>query len=967
MAIVNAAGDPGDGSLVADSWKHEGGVVNANLNFQSDAMGGENAKIENLAEPLSGQTHVIGGEMWNGATQANRREAFIAFTPQTGAIVPNGLGEMELVNAAIRHGRESYRHDGAPFPDDSIRWYIRPWASPVTASAWVNLNGLQGANTPDFETKNWLMDRADGLYEVSARRMFADALEKLSNGGNLSYMITLTSATATWAETNKVYQGYLPTANNTNKLAHFRPTAVLRYVRRHALNHVLGASIQLTDGTAVFLRYDDTIQRVSLYYQKVSQTTPTLIAHLRSKTPTNDNTSGASQYFGIEPGNQTFAITRDDANNIYVIGSRGNEQSVEYNTQFFNMQCFRNNGDFTWTQVTQTSTGAMDGTSSSVISANDVHRGTANCFAVVWLPSSTGGNLGQVCKLSSRRDGQWAKYQFSVHSNYAGYLQAVSGAQPMYGYGAAGGLNPPVATWWRPWNSSGTGLDAFRDGNTIRYASFIQADPTNPNERSAAGSIDMPASGTPVGQSFTYATNTISTNTPHDPDAKIRAVWLGDQSPHYGVARHGHFQVINKADGALIRNVDFSASNLAGFNFPSRADLQKSAAWDIIWINGSTNVAVYYKDSNNSRIIKRFLYDWVSNLVTPVENVTETPIGDSGADIIAIRLPRQQTDVRCILIDVAMQLGDGSIAGLITLRDTSLDIPPLAPIISNIDQFNASGTKAIEWLFRDQNANDFATFQDVEIRNLSTGVTAHFVNHVTAVAVDLAARLYRYTIGSSVLTNDTQYQIRIRSYDSVDVVGEWSDWRNFATTATGGVVTIVDPAADLEPLNRSTLLVKWTYVNTGDPEIVQTGYRVRVYNDDSGALASDSGVQTSTATEHQITGLISDIRYRVEVVIVDSAAQTSGAGSRLIFPDFNNPSVPHVDLEVDPGVIRVRCTNPPPDGENPVTIENQIARKETEADDENYVVVGTCPPDGVFADWTVASGTSYTYKARGRS
>jgi hypothetical protein len=80
-------------------------------------------------------------------------------------------------------------------------------------------------------------------------------------------------------------------------------------VRRHALNHVLGASIQLADGTAVFLRYDDSIERVSLYYQKVSQTVPTLIAHLPSKTVANDNRAGATTYFGIEPGNQTFGIT----------------------------------------------------------------------------------------------------------------------------------------------------------------------------------------------------------------------------------------------------------------------------------------------------------------------------------------------------------------------------------------------------------------------------------------------------------------------------------------------------------------------------------------------------------------------------------------------------------------------------------------------------------------------------------
>jgi hypothetical protein len=957
MAIILANGDPGDGSLVAGSWKHEGGVVNANPDFQADARGGQDVAIENLGEPLSGQTIVIGGEMWNGATQANRREGFIAFRPNGGLVVPVGIGEVELVNAAVRHGRNTYAHAGAPYPDDSIRWYIRDWSSPMTTSAWVSLNGLQGDNTPDFETKNWIQDRADDLSEVSARRMYADALDKLSSGGSLSYMITLTSATTDYPSANNTYQGYIPTANNTNKPLYFRPTAVLRYVRRHALNHVLGASIQLKDGTAVFLRYSHTTERASLYYQKVNETVPTLIANLKSKSPGFDNSSGATQWFGIEPGNQTFSITRDDANNIYVVGSRGNEQTDEYNTQFYNVQGFRYLGNYSWQEYTH----STSGDSSSLITT-DVHRGQPNCFAAVWLPSSQGGPRGQICTMHSRRDAQWSKYQMGIASEYAGWYFADAGALRQHGMGFAGGVAPPVATWWRPWNSSGTGMDAFRDGNTIRWASFIQATPTGPDERSGLGSVTVAASG--AVPDLTPVATSISVNSPHDPDAKVRAIWLGDNSPYYGIARHGHIELHNKSNDAVYRQIDLTGFGFQGF--PSRADLQKSAAWDCIWVNGTNKIAVYYKDTNNARKIRRLFWDFVDGGNADSEEFTTTPVGTSGDDIIAIRLPRQQTDSRCILLDVAMQDGSGAPTGIVTIRDTSLDVPPSAPTIVPIDQFNAGGTKAIEWIFNDANALDFATFQDVEIRNLTTGVTAHFVNHVAAVVVDAAARKYRYTVGASVLTNDTNYQVRVRAYDSVDVVGDWSAWTNFATTATGGIVTVTEPATDLEPLNRSSVTIKWTYGNS-TPSTVQTGYRVRVYNDDTGVIFSDSGAVNSTTTEYTITSLISDVRYRVEVTITDSTAQTSGAGARLIFPDFNNPSVPQVELSAEQGYIEIRVTNPPPTGDNPVTTKNQIARKETGQDDTAYVVIGECPPNGVFSDYTVASGVSYTYKARGQS
>jgi hypothetical protein len=88
---------------------------------------------------------------------------------------------------------------------------------------------------------------------------------------------------------------------------------------------------------------------------------------------------------------------------------------------------------------------------------------------------------------------------------------------------------------------------------------------------------------------------------------------------------------------------------------------------------------------------------------------------------------------------------------------------------------------------------------------------------------------------------------------------------------------------------------------------------------------------------------------------------------RLIFPDFNNPSLPEITAEPREGYIEIRVTNPPPTGENPITQVNQIARKEATEPDDMYKVIGECAPNSVYQDWTVASGVEYTYKARGSS
>jgi hypothetical protein len=955
MAVIVVPGDPADGSLRASAFLHEGGN-NANGDFETDARNGTGAEIDPGNDPLSGARMTMGGQKWNSGSQTNRYEAFIAFRPAGGIALPQDQGAVELVNATVRASRNGLQHDGAGnfAADDALQFFARDWNSPLSSSAWVDLMPLL-TNPPLFEYGGWTLDRtpANNLYEASSKEHFAEVQAAIAGGTDLSYMVTLWSAIRAYPRDGN-WLSFLNAANNSQVVPKRWPSLVMRTIRQHALNHVLGSSIQLTDGTAVFLRWDAANERVSLYYQKIGQTTPTLINHLHTKTPTQDNSEGQAVYFGIEPGAQTFGITRDDADNIYVAGPRGNPQVAQYGQKLFNVQSFKytgSNSNHTWTRVSQAQTGEN--------SQVDVytHRGMPNNFAPVWVPSTLRSPVGDVAVLHSRRDGHWARFQLGLDLTNAGYWLGLAGSQKLHDIVYMQG--PDASTYWRPWNSSGTGMDAFRDGTTIRYATFIQATAQDDIERSALGRLNL-AGDFMLG----WAPSSVSVASPHNPDAKIRAVWLGEGRTQYGIARHGHIGIYNKSDDTISRQIDLPSSNVVGF--PSRAELQGSAAWDVIWDTGETDwLWIYYRDANNARKLRKVRWNYVTGAIDPSFEFTAEPLGPSGSEIVAIRLPRQQTDTRCVLLDVAMQDGGGDPLALITIRDTSMDVPPTPPVIQPIESFNAGGTKAIEWTFEDDNAFDYATYQDVEIRNVDTGNTVHSVSHITAAIVTPRFR-YRYTIGAGVLTNDTSYQIRIRAYDAVDVAGDFSAWTPFSTTATGGLVVITEPAEDLLPLNRSSVLVKWSYTNS-TPGVIQAGYRVRVYNDTTNVVISDTGVLTGTVTEYEVTGLASDVTYRIEVIIQDSNAATSGAGVRLVYPDYNNPSLPSIVAEPGRGYIEVRVTNPPPDGENPVTSLNQIARREIDQTEEDYIVIGTCPPNGVFQDWSVAAGVEYVYKARGQN
>lgn len=220
-----------------------------------------------------------------------------------------------------------------------------------------------------------------------------------------------------------------------------------------------------------------------------------------------------------------------------------------------------------------------------------------------------------------------------------------------------------------------------------------------------------------------------------------------------------------------------------------------------------------------------------------------------------------------------------------------------------------------------------------------------------------------HTIPANTLTNAASWQWRVRTWDAAGLSGPWSSYQAFSTAA-GGNVTITDPASD-NPAGVITddYDVDWSVSGT-----TQAAYRVKLIRTSSGATISDTGWVTSTDTHYTVTGMLTDVEYRVEVTVRNAGMVESGTGTRLITPDYGTPDEPVASLTVfeDAGYILVSVDNPTPTGDRPNVVVNHILRR-IEGSDDEYVAIGTAEPDGTYRDYATASGVTYEYVVRGQT
>lgn len=220
-----------------------------------------------------------------------------------------------------------------------------------------------------------------------------------------------------------------------------------------------------------------------------------------------------------------------------------------------------------------------------------------------------------------------------------------------------------------------------------------------------------------------------------------------------------------------------------------------------------------------------------------------------------------------------------------------------------------------------------------------------------------------HTLPTNTLSQPQDWQWRARTWDSLDVISPWASFGTFSTSASG-TVTITDPAGD-NPAGVITdnYVVAWSVAGT-----TQHSYRVKVVRTSDSSVLSDTGWVVSVATTHEITGMLTDVEYRIEVTVRNAAAVETNTHTRLITSDYSDPEIPIFTLTstAEGGYILVSVTNPAPAGDKPEVTSNLVFRR-VDGSGDDFVAIAEIDPDGEYKDFAVASGKSYEYFVRGVS
>jgi hypothetical protein len=719
------------------------------------------------------------------------------------------------------------------------------------------------------------------------------------------------------------------------------PALVVSTVPVHTLVRVGGAQAQLSDGQHVYLDANTGGDSPTVNIKRHNGTSESTIA----SNITSDNLGTSNQ------GMQSMALIVDDDDNIYVLchtGGGGNTLSVK---------AWEKTGTNTWTARTRRS-GAMPAVGAGAIINNIAatfhpHIGQGSIFVMVGHEAYDQGVIvtGQM---------SWAIVNVDflldgTGSFFRGSGDAIDSAL-ISGTWISSHFNPYV-------NETGTSLDVVRfPGDSRRGVIICQTRVTPLGDYNTVSVTRYRLNSTGTGFTSVAGGNTVDHGIgawgTKDAHAKLRVLPISstqfafvtmDKDAGWGASI---FVIQNIGDSTTL--TELGSTHLDDEDIatmPSASSLAPAFTWDAIYHPGANRILFYYFDTANNRRLMRTGFDLNTYQADQAEIEVATNIGASGSTNHAIRVQRGEVTISQVLISVANKTS-GNVQSTIYVVDP-LNIPPNAPILDAEPNYDATAANLFGWTFSDPNVGDTQTAYEFQIDNATT------LASVVATGKVVSGTSSRNVTGGT-LSNGNNYRWRVRTWDSEDEVGAWSAYGFFSTTA-GGSVTILTPASD-NPAGVITdnYTVTWSVSGT-----TQASYRVRVVRTDTEVQHSDTGFVTSTATSHEITGLLSDVEYRIEVTVRNAALVATNTATRLLTTNYNEPETPLITVQAINmgGYISVGVTNPAPTGDKPDIVTNQVQRRRV--GDEEWVSVAEIGEDGSYQDYHVASGIAYEYQVVG--
>lgn len=799
------------------------------------------------------------------------------------------------------------------------------WGASVDVSDWRTPAQLALSLNNRVASLDTIQNASTGL----AMRAGVNQVDLYDSSGTFRYVIESTRNRLQNTPSGLEYNGFRSGDYNGGGTG-FSPTLLVGELQNSLLSRSLGAQVQLSDGSHMYLEFDNPLNGTddnTLYHRSVGGTTTMLTA--------------ASGQTTARRGAQCYGMCRDSLDNVYVINQSDSSNAI-------NCRAFIKSGS-TWIAGTIR------------VGNLPTYGGDVNQVAVTWHPQ--GGTYGTLVAVvghrASANNGTAMTYVL-INCDYL-----ITGSGSLF-RGSGNAENKLVALtsvdgFNNFANDTGTLLDisAAEIGSDRGFVmSTARHHILGGNNGQSLARYTLNASGTGFSANWWF-NDQYSGFSVKDANAKSRVLPISDtqyvtvntsSSTDFGiVVKHRQQQ---DDQFTVLADVRLDAQGLTTMGDPS--EYATANNWDAIYNPLDHRVWVYYFDTADANRLMRTHVDLNTGQAGQDEIEVATGVGVAGSENRAIRVHRHHTIGEQMLISVANRTSGGT-HSMIYVADT-INVAPSQPTLITKSNFDADTNTDFEWNFLDLNTSDTQSAFQLQIDNATTELSAFDTGKVSSSNTT-------YTLTGGTIANETSYRWRVKTWDSQDAESPWSDYGFFQTSASG-VVNITDPASDNDPdIVTANYLVMWSVTGT-----TQQDYKVVVTRTDTGATLIDTDWVTSTATQYLVEGMLSDIEWQVAVTVRDATLIESNTALRLITPNYNAPEVPILTFDVvdDGGYIQVNVTNPTPVGDRPNPDSNQIQRRVYNAGNPNalFQVIGTTTENGAFKDFTAASGVLYEYRVK---
>lgn len=773
--------------------------------------------------------------------------------------------------------------------------------------------------TAPLTTAQWKSVASLKTYPVRASVNFMTPnswYKNISTGGDsLLSNISKTADTKFIVVSSRHIAGNVPTgteeiwinsANSTKK-----PYLTVHTTALNTLNTITGASTTLSDGTTVSLRSNGAASpTVTLGYNTLTSSTWTTIA-----------TISGSEFALTADGANSLTLTADKAGNIYVLGQRTNTPGTLAGKAYVRSTAT------TWAAKTTLYQALPTGNGQSI-------RSIAAVVMEAKKDSKDKPSIHIVCARGASGIDDAYKY----HVTGAGFTHNAQ-LKPESLLVGSGNLIQAAAGY----NPAASGVPAFVDMVSLSPStnvSYVQRSKINGN---VVGGISVISTYNQGG--IFNAFNATYSDT-------------------------GYSQLVPISNSLFAHVFDDAKTKLSVRIYNSKAQVVGTASlprenfwggvvgtqFDAFYDKTTNLVRVYYVDVSSARTLSRFDVSPItfSGTTTIGEAVN---IGATGAVITALRISKT-ADERRILIECAVTTA--GVLSTVAVYSTAGNIAPSGPALTTRTNYDAALPATFSWKFGDTNPKDTQTAYQIEISRVSDFRVDHDSGKVMSSTQSTI-------VPANKLDNPTDYRWRVRTYDSIGAVGDWSVFGTFGTTPAG-TVTVIDPVSDsIEGIETSAYTVTWTYDQV--EQATQVNRRVRLVRVSDGFVVSDTGMQATTLMTHTITGMESGKEYRIEVTVTNSRGVTAPTEVRIIAPYYSDPMTPQVSFNIGNSFIELMIDNPLPTGDRPEVILNEIWRRRNTLTSTEYdfVRIGTTANSGAYRDYSTKSGTIYDYKVVGQT